>query len=169
MRVIGIDPGLATTGFGIVERAGGRLRPVAVGTLGTSPAASEPARLASLRAALDTLIEEHHPDAAALETLFFRRNVATAMTVGRASGVLLAVLGERALSVTEYTPLQVKQSVVGVGNASKRQVQAMVTSLLGLDRPPSPADAADACAVAICHLNRGRLHAAIRRAADGAR
>ena len=169
MRVIGIDPGLAVSGFAVIERRAGRLAPVAVGTLTTSASAPEPARLASLRSQLVALIDQHRPDVAALETLFFRRNAATAMAVGRASGALLAALGERALAVSEYTPLQVKQSVVGVGSASKRQVQAMVASLLGLDRPPTPPDAADACAVAICHLNRSRLHDAIARRAGALR
>lgn len=154
MRVLGIDPGLATTGFGVVDRAGSGLRAVTLGTLRTSSGSPHAARLGELRAALARLIADHRPDVVAVERLFFNANVKTAMSVGQASGVALSTAAEAGLDVFDYTPSAVKQSVVGVGNASKEQVQAMVAALLKLKERPRPPDAADACALAICHLNR---------------
>jgi crossover junction endodeoxyribonuclease RuvC len=161
VRVLGIDPGLSVTGYAVVERVGGRLHPLAAGAVST-PAGDPPeARLARLRSALVAIISEQEPDTAAVERVFFNANVRTAMSVGQASGVALEAAAASGLSVTDYTPTEVKQSVVGVGNAPKHQVQAMVARLLGLASAPRPADAADACALAICHLNRSRLAAAI--------
>lgn len=163
MRVIGVDPGLATTGFAVLEQEAGVLKACAVGAIRTTDGDGEGDRLAYLRSALLELLDAERPEVAAVETLFFNRNASTAMSVGRASGVVLATLAEKAVAAHEYTPLQVKQSVVGVGNASKRQVQTMVAALLGLRSHPRPADAADACALAICHLHRARLLDALRR------
>ena len=164
MRVLGIDPGLSVTGYAVVERIGGRLHPVAAGAIHT-PAGDPPeARLARLRASLMGLIAEQQPDTAAVERVFFNANVRTAMSVGQAAGVALEAAASSGLSVSDYTPTEVKQSVVGVGNAPKQQVQAMVARVLGLASPPRPADAADACALAICHLNRSRLMTAIEAA-----
>jgi crossover junction endodeoxyribonuclease RuvC len=164
VRVLGIDPGFATTGFGVVERTAGRLRSVSLGAIRTPSGASQAQRLGCLRAELLEVIREHDPDVMAIERLFFNANVRTAMSVGQASGVALASAAEAALDVFDYTPPEVKQSVVGVGNASKHQVQMMVAALLGLAEVPSPPDAADACALAICHLNRSGLTRAIEAA-----
>lgn len=164
MRVLGVDPGFATTGFAVVEKDAGRLVPVTVGAIVTPPKLPTSARLSFLRAQLLELIESHRPEVAAVERLFFNVNVRTAMAVGQASGVALEVSASSGLEVHNYTPLEVKQSVVGVGNASKHQVQTMVAALLGLDAPPKPPDAADACALCICHLNRSGLARALEAA-----
>lgn len=163
VRVLGVDPGVATTGYGIVERSRGRLRALQLGVLTTSADLPQQARLACLSRALEDLLGTHGVDSAAVERLFFNANARTAMSVGQASGVVLAALGKVGLEVAEYTPLEVKQSVVGFGGAPKRQVQAMVAALLGLERQPAPADVADACALAICHINRSGLAAAVVR------
>lgn len=164
MRVIGIDPGFATTGYAVVERSGGRLVAIDHGAIRTASGTPQAERLGALQCAIADLIDRHGPEAVSVERLFFNVNVRTAMAVGQASGVALATAAASGLPVFEYTPLEVKQSVVGVGNATKHQVGAMVASLLGLGSPPAPADAADACAIAICHLIRARLTAAIGRA-----
>lgn len=165
MRVLGVDPGFATTGYGVVERSRGRLCALAVGAVKTTPGLPQADRLLELRHALAGIVAEHRPDAVALERLFFNANVRTAMGVGQASGIVMLTAAEGGLAVHEYTPTEVKSSVVGVGNASKHQVQSMVASLLSLASPPRPPDAADACALAICHLNRSGLARAIAGAA----
>lgn len=149
-----MDPGLTTAGYGVVERSGSGLRLVAYGALRTSPSHQTADRLAELGDMLGDVIADHRPEAAAVERLFFNSNVRTAMSVGQASGVMLATLARSGVSSVTYTPPEVKLSVVGVGDADKRQVQAMIARVLGLTSPPKPADAADACALAICHLNR---------------
>ena len=154
MRVIGLDPGLTTAGYGVVERSGSGLRLVAYGALRTSSAHPTADRLAELGGMLAEVLKDFQPEAAAVERLFFNSNVRTAMSVGQASGVMLATLSQAGVSSVTYTPPEVKLSVVGVGDADKRQVQAMTARVLGLQAPPKPADAADACALAICHLNR---------------
>ena len=164
MRVMGIDPGVATTGYGVVQRTGSTLRLVAAGVIRTDPAADHAARLAVLWSVLGDLLATHRPDVAAVERLFFNANVRTAMAVGQASGVALLAAAQAGVGVAHYTPLEVKQSVVGVGNAPKRQVQSMVAAILNLPAAPRPADAADACALAICHLNRQGLASALARA-----
>ena len=165
MRVLGIDPGFATTGYAVVERRKGSLVPVSAGAIRTAPDATRPARLSALRRAVLEIIAATEPRVAAVERLFFNSNVRTAMAVGQAAGVALCAIGDAGLEAHEYTPLEVKRSVVGVGTASKKQVQVMVAALLKLDEPPSPPDAADACALAICHLNRSGLARALERAA----
>ena len=164
MRVIGIDPGFATTGYGVVDRAGGKLVAVAIGVVRTPRELPQAGRLARLRMELMGLIAEHAPASAAVERVFFNVNVKTAIGVGQASGVALEVLGAAGVPVTEYTPLEVKQSVTGVGNADKEQVQRMVAALLGLATAPRPADAADAAALAVCHLSRRGYDDALRTA-----
>ena len=164
MRVLGIDPGFATTGYGVVERLAGSLRPVTIGAIRTPAALPQADRLAHLAAALRGVIYATQPDVAAVERLFFNSNVRTAMSVGQASGVALLAAAEAGLEVADYTPSEVKLSVVGVGNAQKAQVQSMVAALLKLSAVPTPADAADACALAICHLNRSGLTRAIAAA-----
>lgn len=163
MRVLGIDPGFATMGVAVVERRGGALRALSVGALRSPGGDSQAARLAYLWREVSGLIATLTPDVVAIERVFFNANVRTAMAVGQASGVAVAAAAQAGLEVHEYTPPEVKQSVAGVGNASKQQVQAMVAAVLGLDGPPEPADAADACALAICHINRGGLAAALAR------
>ena len=164
MRVLGVDPGVARTGYAVVERQNGRFAASCLGVVTTSPGESQALRLARLQVSLADIIANHRPDVAAVERLFFNSNAKTAMAVGQASGVVLATLADRGVEVTDYTPLEVKQSVVGYGGATKTQVQAMVAALLGLERAPKPADAADACALAICHLNRAGLRRAIESA-----
>lgn len=163
MRVLGIDPGFATTGYGVVERIAGSLRAVTLGAIRTPPSLPQAGRLEYLAGALRGIIHSTNPDVVAVERLFFNNNVRTAMSVGQASGVALLAAAEAGLEVVDYTPSEVKQSVVGVGNAAKPQVQAMVAAVLKLDSVPKPADAADACALAICHLNRSGLSRAIAR------
>ncbi len=153
MRILGIDPGLATVGFGVVEQRQGRLRPVQYGTILTSPDQTTGGRLERIYLGLKELLAQYHPDCLAVEKLFFNRNVTTALTVGQARGVMLLAAEQGRLPVYEYTPLQVKQSTVGYGQADKRQVQEMVRRLLGLSELPKPDDAADALAVALCHAS----------------
>lgn len=161
MRVLGIDPGIATTGYAVVERRGGAFTPLAAGVVCTAPDEATPLRLVTLRASLAHLIGLHAPEAVAVERLFVNHNVRTAMVVGQASGIALLAAAEAGLEVCDYTPSQVKLSVVGVGTATKAQVQAMVASMLGLAAVPGPPDAADACALAICHLNSVGLRRAV--------
>jgi len=163
MLVLGVDPGTAITGYGLVDEAGGQLRAVAYGVITTPPAWALPERLQKIYRDLTALIREHHPAEGAVEELFFSRNVKTALTVGHARGVVLLALAEGGVSVHEYTPLQVKQSVVGYGRAEKKQIQELVRLLLELDAVPQPDDAADALAVAICHLHSARLAALMQR------
>ena len=159
MRVIGIDPGLTRLGYGIVDQEGGRLTAVAHGTLrGEGSDAGE--KLVALRDRLDAIISTHRPDTAAMERLFVNRNRRTATHVGRASGVALMALSARSLAVTEYGPMEVKMSLTGYGNAGKEQVAFMVKRLLRLAEDPDTPDAADALAVAICHLHARKLKAA---------
>lgn len=155
MAVIGIDPGTAITGYGIVEEErDGSLKALAYGVVETLSDREMPSRLLTLHDELSKILLLHQPDSAAVEKLFFQRNVRTALTVGQARGVVLLALEERALQIGEYTPLEVKQAVTGYGGADKRQVQQMVKTLLELDEIPKPDDAADALAIAICHLYR---------------
>jgi crossover junction endodeoxyribonuclease RuvC len=163
VRVIGIDPGVAVTGYAVVERVGSRTRALDVGIVRTRPGA-QAQRLLELEDGIDKVLVRHRPDAAAVERVFFNANVRTAMAVGQASGVALAAAARREIEVVDYTPLEVKLSVVGYGAATKHQVQTMVARLLGLARAPAPPDAADACALAICHLSRGALRDAVDRA-----
>ncbi len=151
MLTIGIDPGTATTGYGLIQGRGDRLTLVEYGVVTTPAGDPLPRRLHVLHAGITRLIEQHHPDCAAVEELFFARNARTALAVGHARGVILLALTALGLPIFEYTPLQVKQAVTGYGRADKTQVQAMVRVLLGLSTIPQPDDAADALAVAICH------------------
>jgi crossover junction endodeoxyribonuclease RuvC len=157
--VIGIDPGIATTGYGLVEEAqDGGLELVAYGVIETPAGMPLPERLLLLHAKLSELLLLHHPASGAVEKLFFQRNVRTAMTVGQARGVAMLALAQAGLPVAEYTPLEVKQAVVGYGGADKNQVQQMVRALLSLADIPRPDDAADALAVAICHAHSLRFN-----------
>ena len=155
--MLGIDPGLATTGWGVVEESGGHLRALASGVIRTSAEQSTPARLQAIHCEIKRLAEEWKPTEAAVEEVFFSRNVRTAMSVGQARGVAILALADAGLEMVEYTPLAIKQAVTGYGSADKRQMQEMVKMLLGLSEIPRPDDAADALAVAICHLHSARL------------
>lgn len=158
MLALGIDPGTATTGYGLVRiQPDGSLLAVKYGVISTPKDATAPERLVMLYEQLTDLLKEHHPDTAAVEKLFFQRNVTTAISVGQARGVTLLALAQANVDVFEYTPNEIKQAVAGYGSAGKRQVQEMVRVLLELDDIPRPDDAADALAVAITHLNTKRF------------
>jgi len=159
MRILGIDPGTAITGYGVVEEVAGDLKPVASGVIRTPAGQPLPARLQLIYQGVKALTTEWEPETAAVEELFFSSNVRTAMSVGQARGVTLLALADAGLDVAEYTPLTIKQAVTGYGNADKAQVQEMVRLLLGLAEIPRPDDAADALAVAICHFHSARLAA----------
>ena len=163
MLVLGIDPGTAITGYGLVREAGDQLQAVAYGAITTPSDWALPQRLRKIYGDLTVLIREYSPTESAVEQLFFSRNVKTALAVGQARGVVLLAMADGGLPVHEYTPLQVKQSVVGYGRAEKAQVQELVKLLLGLEAVPQPDDAADALAVAICHLHSARMAALIQR------
>jgi crossover junction endodeoxyribonuclease RuvC len=156
MRVLGIDPGTATLGYGFVD-SGEPLRPVTFGAIRTTADEHMPRRLLRLHHALLDLMQTHRPDVVAVEQLFHARNTTTSITVGQARGVVLLAAAESDLEVVEYSPMQVKQAVVGYGGADKHQVQAMVRLVLRLDTVPQPDDAADALAVAICHHHTARM------------
>lgn len=160
MIVLGIDPGTATTGFGVVRYVDGRLEPIDVGVILTSSELPMEERLLSIHTDIHTLLAKHEPDAVAMERLFFDRNVTNALSVGRAIGVIVLAVAETGRSVAEYTPMQVKTAVTGYGGADKNQVQSMVVRLLGLVETPRPDDAADALAVAICHAHSHKLRTA---------
>jgi len=151
--VLGVDPGTATLGYGIVEDVADRVRFLGCGALITSPDSAPPRRLLQLYDGLRALVREFSPTEVAVEQLFFSKNVTTAIAVGQARGVALLVAAQHGLPVAEYSPPQVKQAVAGSGRADKAQVQEMVRLILGLDRRPEPDDAADALALAICHVN----------------
>ena len=169
MFVLGIDPGVSRCGYGCVVRAGGRDRSPAAGVITTPRADPLPQRLAALDTELRALLAElgpvaaahdpHTPPVVAVERLFFQVNARTAMSVGQASGLVLAAAVQAGWTVVQYTPNEVKQAVAGYGSATKQQVQLMVTSLVGLAAPPEPPDVADALALALCHLARAPLAA----------
>ena len=165
MFVLGIDPGLSRCGYGCVEARGQKGRVVAVGVLTTPPSEPLPHRLARLDADLGALLADLRPDAVAVERLFFQVNARTAMAVGQASGLVLAAAARSGAHVAQYTPNEVKQAVAGYGAAPKEQVQRMVQALLGLAEPPRPADAADALALALCHIATAPLRAAVSEVA----
>lgn len=150
MIVLGIDPGTALTGYGIVERQGSQLRAVAYGCLETLPTHGLPQRLLEIHNGVLELIDAHNPLFVGVERLFFNRNVQTAFAVGQARGVVLLAAAERGIPVFEYGPHEVKLAVTGYGRAGKNQVQRMVQLMLGMAALPKPDDAADALAVAIC-------------------
>lgn len=155
MRTLGIDPGTAIMGWGVVDEIGGQLSLVDVGALTTPAKMPHPERLLVLYDGLRELIARHRPDTAAIEELFFGNNVNTALTVGQARGVALLALQQAGLSIGEYKPVVVKQAVAGYGGADKKQMQEMVRLTLGLAAAPKPDDAADALAIAICHAYTG--------------
>jgi crossover junction endodeoxyribonuclease RuvC len=159
MFVLGIDPGLSRCGYGCVESSGRGGRAVAVGVLATPPTDPLPQRLATLDSELRGLLADLQPDAVAVERVFFQVNARTAMAVGQASGLALAAAVQAGCDVAQYTPNEVKEAVAGYGAAPKEQVQRMVQALLSLSAPPAPPDAADALALALCHLAMAPLRA----------
>ena len=160
MRIIGIDPGTATTGFGIIEHDHGRITFVDAGVITTPAGQPMPERLVTLHTELAQVIRETAPEQAAVELLFFATNVTTAISVGQARGVILLTLAEAGLIPGEYTPMQIKQAVTGYGGAKKPQIQEMVKMLLKLPHIPRPDDAADALAIAITHSQQIAMNVA---------
>ena len=162
--VLGIDPGVANTGYGVVAQQRGRLFALDGGVIETSPGLDAGRRLATIHARVGALIDEYRPDAVALEDLYFGANARSAFAVGQARGVVILAAGQRSIRCSSYTPQQVKAAVCGSGKAAKDQVQRMVQSLLSLTELPKPDHAADALAVAICHANGAPLPAALAKA-----
>jgi crossover junction endodeoxyribonuclease RuvC len=155
--LLGIDPGMARTGYGLVrELHGGDLELVSFGVIETDAGDDLSLRLLALEGGIEDVLASHHPESSGVERLFFERNVSTAMSVGQARGVALLTLARRGIPVTEYSPVEVKQAVAGYGAADKLQMQTMVRTLLRMDELPRPDDAADALAVAICHAHMSR-------------
>lgn len=150
MRIIGIDPGTAICGYGIIDVEGSRLKTVAYGAITTTPQDTDAMRLEILFNDLSDVLEEYRPDKFGVEKLFFNRNVTTAITVAQARGVILLAANQRGIPIYEYTPLQVKQAVVGYGKATKEQVIYMTMNMLGIREKIKPDDTADALAIAIC-------------------
>jgi crossover junction endodeoxyribonuclease RuvC len=168
MFVLGIDPGLSRCGYGVVERVGRRPRAVAAGVLRTDPTLDVPHRLAALRDDLRVLLADHRPAVVAIERVLFQLNARTAIPVAQAAGVAMVEAVAAGCEVVEYSPNQVKQAVAGHGGADKDQIERMVQALLGIDRPLRPVDAADAVALALCHLAHAPLRRRVARAAVAA-
>ncbi len=164
MYVLGIDPGLSRCGYGLVQQRPAGVRALAVGVLRTEPSLPVPSRLAELQLDLRALLHEHRPDVVVIERVLFQVNVRTAISVAQAAGIAMAEAIGAGCDVIEYSPNQVKQAVAGVGGATKDQMERMVQTLLGIAQPLRPVDAADAVALALCHLAhapmRGRVAAA---------
>lgn len=161
MRILGIDPGIAIVGFGFIDKQGSKCVPVQYGCIQTHKDTPEPERLLHVYEDICMLIDKYKPDAVALEKLFFNRNVTTAMSVSQARGVLVLAAIQRGLPIGEYTPMQVKQAIVGYGKAEKKQVQEMTRIFLKLQAVPKPDDVADALAIAICHAHSSTLNSKI--------
>ena len=163
MLVLGIDPGTAITGYGLVRDNEQELALLECGVITTPAGQPLPNRLQTIYQGLRDIILEHQPEEAAVEELFFSRNVKTALSVGHARGVTLLALADAGLPIFEYKPLEIKQTIAGYGGADKQQIQEMVRMLLTLDHVPQPDDAADAAAVAICHIHSAQMKALIAR------
>jgi len=158
MAVIGIDPGTALTGYGILaEEHDGNLKTIDYGVIETSKKEQTPARLLKINNDLEKIISLHSIRSAAVERLFFQKNVKTALSVGQARGVILLTLAKFEIEIFEYNPVEIKQAITGYGQASKSQMQEMVKILLNLEKIPKPDDAADALAVAICHIHSQKI------------
>ena len=155
MRILGIDPGFAIVGWGIVDYVGSRFKIVAYGSIQTPAGQRIEERLKTIYSDLGGVIDKFKPDVMAVEELFFNTNITTGIKVAQARGVILLCAEQRGIPMAEYTPLQVKQAVTGYGRADKNQVITMVTMLLGLSAPPKPDDTADALAIAVCHAHSG--------------
>lgn len=153
MRIIGIDPGTATTGFSIMEYLNGNLKVLDYGCICTKKEFSQSSRLNQIAKDLSTIIKKWRPEKAAIEKLFFQNNIKTAMTVSEARGVIMQKLEEKGIEISEYTPLEIKNSICGYGKADKKMMQQMVKLYLNMASTPQPDDAADAIAISICHAN----------------
>ena len=153
MKIFGIDPGSDRTGFGCIDSRGSRHRLIAYGAITAPARATFPEKLTVIHTELAALLARHRPDCVAVENIFYARNVRSALKLGHARGVALLAAAEAGIAVVEYAPAEIKRAVVGYGRAEKPQVQQMIKLLLGLDQPPVPYDAADALAVAICHVH----------------
>ena len=164
MLTLGIDPGTAITGYGLVREEAGGLALIDCGVITTPAGQPLPARLQTIYQELSNLVARLQPAVAAVEELFFSRNVRTALSVGHARGVALLALADAGLPIYEYKPAEVKQAIAGYGGADKHQVQEMVRMLLNLDHVPQPDDAADAVAVAVCHIHSAHMAALIEQA-----
>jgi crossover junction endodeoxyribonuclease RuvC len=169
MIIFGVDPGFAITGYGVIEYINNRFRTVDYGVITTEAHTELSQRLLILSDRLNALLGQYRPDAMSVEELFFNTNIKTAIAVGHGRGVVLLTAAKAGIPVFEYTPLQVKQAVVGYGRAKKEQVQYMVKVLLGLDSIPKPDDAADALAVAICHAHSSGMEKMFELMNDGRR
>ncbi len=157
LRILGIDPGTATVGWGVVEQSNGELRSIAYGHIATSPKDAPAIRLKEIASDLKKIIQTYSPDEAAVEKLFFFKNQKTIIDVAQARGAILLTLTKEIPTIAEYTPLQIKQALTGYGRAEKNQVQQMVKSVLHLSQIPKPDDVADALAIAICHLHSRKV------------
>ena len=155
MIILGIDPGLAIVGWGVIEYKNTKFRTMAYGSIQTPAGMRTEERLKRIFDGMNELIQKYRPDAVAVEELFFNTNITTGIRVAEARGVILLSAERASIPIQEYTPLQVKQAVVGYGRAEKKQVITMVTMLLGLAKPPKPDDTAYALAIAICHAHSG--------------
>ena len=153
MIILGIDPGYAIVGVGVVEYKGNHFRPIAYDAITTHASTATSLRLVQILDDINYCLDRFHPDAVAIEELFFNNNAKTAIAVAQARGVLIAATAKRGIPIYEYTPLQIKQAITGYGRADKKQMQLMVKNILNLNAIPQPDDAADALAVAICHGN----------------
>jgi crossover junction endodeoxyribonuclease RuvC len=153
VKIFGIDPGSERTGYGCIESSGGRYRVVICGILSAPPRATFPEKLLAIHRGLRALLARHEPECVAVENIFYAKNVRSALKLGHARGVALLAASESAIPVVEYSPAEIKRSVVGYGRAEKHQVQGMMKVLLGLEAVPSPHDVADALAVALCHIH----------------
>lgn len=158
MRILGIDPGYAIVGIGVLDYSGNKFRTLEYGAVTTPAGMNTVERLKKIYEGINGYIDKYHPDAAAVEELFFNSNQKTAINVAQARGVILVALANNNVPIREYTPLQVKQSVTGYGRADKGQIQSMVKMILGLNAIPKPDDAADALAIAICHAHSNKMN-----------
>jgi crossover junction endodeoxyribonuclease RuvC len=158
MAVIGIDPGTALTGYGIVEEnSNGDLIVLGFGVIETSKNTASHSRLLTIYTELEDVLSLYRPESSAVERLFFQKNTKTALAVGQARGVILLSLAKAGIEISEYNPVEIKQAITGYGQASKKQMQEMVKILLRLDSIPQPDDAADALAIAICHIHSRKM------------
>lgn len=158
MRILGIDPGYAIIGVGVIDYIGNKFKPVAYDAITTQAGVPTPQRLQKIFCDLNLYIDKYKPDAVAVEELFFNSNQKTAIHVAQARGVIIVSAVNKGISLYEYTPLQIKQAITGYGRADKKQIQQMVKMMLGLNAVPKPDDVADALAVAICHAHSNTLN-----------
>ena len=155
MVILGIDPGLAIVGWGVLEYVKGQFHVLGFGSIRTEAKTPVEERISQIYDGMNTIIDKYKPEVMAIEELFFNTNITTGIAVAEARGVIVMQAHSMGVKIAEYTPLQVKQSVVGYGRAEKKQVITMVTRLLGLEKPPKPDDTADALAIAVCHAHCG--------------